>query len=616
MIGWNACGCVMDVSPRIYRSNFRPFRGRPDIVIPGRWHWCPPGAKALPFWHAMGSMCQDQTPRLGTTWNLGEIPQWEGIQTHVPNSRYTGQHWCGSAEDWQQGAVWGRRLELDREGVPFCCRAEPIRVGGAEVIIAPRQFSLFDALWWLQYNVLTYSFGQPVTSWINSDPSTNPALGQGDGGGPDFNGQGVWLGTHPLQGREDYLIATHPFVLSAATWYMVGGGYYGFNTFATLQIAGRSAIGQISFEANSSYIAAYTTQRRVQFNWDQQGPPYGIYSLQWDGQRIRIYFNGQFLADDYGGPCATLQIGGFLGGNITPVLEANLTTLSEFLLFDKVLSPQDDFTVLNYLSNKYSIPLAPQPALPDNFCLWWRPDQFVDTIRSGAWWLRPDSFMCPYEGLILNTWTDASQATDDAVNPSPTTAPTLDNQHLQPTFVAAFTFGQYLEASSRIQLSGDLTIYVVAATDSGGVPVGPHLGSLFGGNPVGLSVDATSITYSDTAQSHNVSYPLGVQTLTIYEVRRGNGVVELRVNGQLLGSFTDALAGVLKIERLSPARSSGSWSGSVWIAEVIVSRACYTDDEDAAVVNYLLGKYSITVGTGAYFSPVYYAPVYFAPVYF
>ena len=585
----------MDYSPRIYRSHFRPFRNRPDITIPGRWYWCPPGAKALPFAHAMGSMCQDQTPRLGHEWDLGEIPIWEGIQTHVANSRYTGQHWCGTIADWQQGAVYGQTIELDREGVPLCCRAEPIRPGGGAVLIQPRQFSLMQALWWLQADVLTGAFLDPVTAWPNSDPSVNPGIGQGVNGGPALGSNAVIFQTFPPHGERNQINATHGFELSAATWYLVGGSINPEFFNYGVAIIGGSLLEVVSFQGGLGFLQVATRKNLLTVSIPGY-PTYGIYSVQFTGDIIRLYFNGELIGTSGRHTCDQINIDGFIQ-TASPFGPSGVgaTLLSEFLLFGEVLSPQDDYQVLNYLSLKYSIPLVPQPAQPDPYCLWWRPDSLPDRLYLCILWLRPEAHMCPIQGQLLTDWPDASPAADDAVNPSPTTAPTLDQLASLSWFAASFLEGQFLDLASRIQLSDTCTCYIVAATSSGSVPVGPWLGSIWGTHALGLVVTSTSVTYQDTAQTLTAGYVSAPDLLTIYEVRRGNGAVELRVNGQLIGTATDVVAGVLRLTTLAPAASVGSWSGSLWVPEVIVSRACYTDAEDMAVVMYLAAKYGIVI---------------------
>lgn len=128
----------MDQATHTYKSRFRLYRDRPDILVPGRWYWCPPGAVAIPFFHRFLSYRLDDftheesgsDPRESP--EVGEFSHWDGPSVVQANPRYTGQHWCGPEEYWTQGVPYALRGTqiLDWEGVPLCCITTPLRPGG------------------------------------------------------------------------------------------------------------------------------------------------------------------------------------------------------------------------------------------------------------------------------------------------------------------------------------------------------------------------------------------------------------------------------------------------------------------------------------------------------
>lgn len=133
MPGWHACGCVMDYLRSCYASNQRPFRDRPDVIVRGRWHWSPPGARVIPYEHLFGSSTHDPNGTLDDP-PLGELRGHHGRSKGKTSARYTGQNWCGSEEVWTQGALFSAlgTPTVDEEGVPKCCQSLPPTPGGAD----------------------------------------------------------------------------------------------------------------------------------------------------------------------------------------------------------------------------------------------------------------------------------------------------------------------------------------------------------------------------------------------------------------------------------------------------------------------------------------------------
>jgi hypothetical protein len=353
----------MDSSTHLYRSNFRPFRDRPDIIVPGRWYWCPEGARALPFWHAMGSYTQDSSTIEGEDFELGEIPEWEGTQFHVPNPRYGGQHWCGTPDDWQLGAVYGQTIPVDAEGVPLCCQSEPMRPGGGAVIITTPVFSLSDALYWLNPDVLSDLVdGTTITEWPNSDRSINPAIASVSPSVQKLQ-PGVALIELPPHGARNSLQPTHSFSLGAAQWYMVGGGVLSSTTHNGVSIQTGQLPGDSTFVDNLTEIAV-STQHAVAVFSKNANTRFGIYQAKFNPATtpLLVYLDGTQLVRQGVSPGDKMNISRFLKSSETVILSfASITHFSEYLLFDRVLSFGEDTTVLRYLALKYNLALGPTP---------------------------------------------------------------------------------------------------------------------------------------------------------------------------------------------------------------------------------------------------------------
>jgi hypothetical protein len=116
----------MDYLRSCYSSSFRLYNDRPDVLVPGRWHFCPPGAKLAQMPHIFGSQVwtpknMEIDPPLGEV--LGRGPWFDG----KPDSRFVGQHFCGSPRVWLEGIPFADRpgLVLEPDGTPACCHAPP-----------------------------------------------------------------------------------------------------------------------------------------------------------------------------------------------------------------------------------------------------------------------------------------------------------------------------------------------------------------------------------------------------------------------------------------------------------------------------------------------------------
>ncbi len=117
------------------------------IETPGEWHWCPEGAKALPFSHRFASSVWD----LDADWyqgGIGEIPGSIRYSKGESNPRLLGQSFCGPLWVWQNGSPITLRGTpvTDIEGVPICCGAPPLPEGGLKVGMACNTSSIVPIL--------------------------------------------------------------------------------------------------------------------------------------------------------------------------------------------------------------------------------------------------------------------------------------------------------------------------------------------------------------------------------------------------------------------------------------------------------------------------------------
>lgn len=118
---------AMDVLRSCYKSNMRLYHDRPDILTPGRWYFCPPGAKLLPLKHAFASQRWDTKFDLGDP-PIGEVRGSLGWFSGARKPGLTGLHYCGSPEAWLNGIAYAARpgLEIGPLGIPPCCHPPPL----------------------------------------------------------------------------------------------------------------------------------------------------------------------------------------------------------------------------------------------------------------------------------------------------------------------------------------------------------------------------------------------------------------------------------------------------------------------------------------------------------
>ncbi len=116
----------MDYLRSCYASNMRLFNDRPDVLTPGQWYFCPPGAKRVPFMDSFVSQNWDIDP-LTLDPRVGEVRGRGAWRRGDPPPRYTGQNTCGTAAQWLNGVPFAQRglPPRDADGYPTCCVLAP-----------------------------------------------------------------------------------------------------------------------------------------------------------------------------------------------------------------------------------------------------------------------------------------------------------------------------------------------------------------------------------------------------------------------------------------------------------------------------------------------------------
>lgn len=186
----------MDVLTACYKSNMRLFADRPDVLVAGRWYWCPPGAVAVPYLHRFASKHFDYDGFRLDDNSVGEVSVIPGYTDGIGNARYTGQHWCGSESAWTQGVLFAQAgtPASDEDGVPFCCNAGQERGGDQVEGSAGWPVVPNPDLWYWPPGIAGVTVGQPIVTWPDDSghgrngtsgiPAARPIRVDGPGGWP------------------------------------------------------------------------------------------------------------------------------------------------------------------------------------------------------------------------------------------------------------------------------------------------------------------------------------------------------------------------------------------------------------------------------------------------
>lgn len=123
---FNPCGYACDWARRPYTTKAR-FWDHPDApLVDLVWYFT--DLPFLPFPTLFNSKDWQEDPYhhlgIGEVW---DAPRNYNGRLHTPG--LTGGHICGAREDFEQGPSWpptGAPLVYDQDGIPTCCRREPV----------------------------------------------------------------------------------------------------------------------------------------------------------------------------------------------------------------------------------------------------------------------------------------------------------------------------------------------------------------------------------------------------------------------------------------------------------------------------------------------------------
>lgn len=135
----------MDYLRSCYSSTMRLFIDGAEVLVHGRWHFCPEGAEDIPYMHRFAASTWDPD-NADLDESIGEIRGVRGYFNGSSSPRILGQGWCGSQGLWENGSPLSLRgtMPVDTEGIPLCCLTGPLselelNAGGAggAALVAP-----------------------------------------------------------------------------------------------------------------------------------------------------------------------------------------------------------------------------------------------------------------------------------------------------------------------------------------------------------------------------------------------------------------------------------------------------------------------------------------------
>lgn len=347
----------MDILETCYTSYMRLYPDNPEILTLGRWAWCPPGARPLPFATSFAASVWD--PYFVTEdYPLGEIRGPKGRSSGRTNPRYLGLNWCGAVELFQQGsplALLGTP-PVDAEGVPICCRVSGPALGGMVSEGDGDVQSWLDVGLWLRPEELaSYSERDSITSWPRApltprdgiaDSAVAPLLLTDEDTG--MRG-GLWNGdvaTATLLTVTDLLPIpgdVTSYVVSRALGPGIAGPVLSDADGTRVPGVGRSSVS-LEIDAGTN-LAGPSTSHIIG----------GL--IIWSGRRwtgtLSIWADGVEAAAGadvipQAGQLSVIAAGANLSGHTA------LCWIPEVIVFTRILTPAEDAFMWNYLQNKYA----------------------------------------------------------------------------------------------------------------------------------------------------------------------------------------------------------------------------------------------------------------------
>lgn len=106
-----------------YKSTMRLYPDRPDILVEGKWCFCAPGARAVPYGHPFTPSVWDANQEQLDDGLVGEVSR-DGWYNGVRPEGWIGRRVCGDASAWRHGVDWdgSSPLPVGVDGLPSCCK--------------------------------------------------------------------------------------------------------------------------------------------------------------------------------------------------------------------------------------------------------------------------------------------------------------------------------------------------------------------------------------------------------------------------------------------------------------------------------------------------------------
>jgi hypothetical protein len=246
-------------------------------------------------------------------------------------------------------------------------------------------------------------------------------------------------------------------------------------------------------------------------------------------------------------------------------------TISEIIVFNKVLSTAEIDSVRRYLSTRYSLPFLPT------------------SIANNIIWLRSDVGIT-LSGSDVSDWEDQSGENNDFAQAVGSKQPAFDNTGSIPKLVFDGNDEHQLDGPNGNTVLGanPFALFAVCTLN----PAGPDDNGIFGNNtaPGRFWLQQTYYGYDDTAKF--VPEWAINNSLTVRFFGHDGADLFARENGVEVKRDTKALA-ALASNLLTVGKTRGSvfYSGDTY--EIILYPRSLTDEEITSVEEYLTNRYGI-----------------------
>lgn len=349
----------MDYLSHVYKSKMRLFKDRPEVLTAGRWYWCPEGAIAIPYMDRFVSSKWDSDGIALDPNQLGEVEIIPGYTSGVPNARYTGQRFCGAQDVWENGAFFAQQgtPATDEDGVPFCCQEAPT-VGGLAIEGQGGFVDLNSAAWWLNpLSLAGLADGDPISVW--PDSSANSPMDAFGGGvltqkftDPDL---GIPFAVCVPGGGFGRLLNLD--LGSDFTIYAVARAGTLGDGMAGPWVIGGSLGSQRGLRVLNNVVQFSKASYTISFPFAQSRVGLHIYSIRASATDAQLAVDGSRLLTYSPGPIGNSFVAGFSTAVLT-LPQTRWLDWFELLVFGTTLSDNDNDSVLQYLAERYHLPIG------------------------------------------------------------------------------------------------------------------------------------------------------------------------------------------------------------------------------------------------------------------